>query len=382
VSFSRRRLFSFLGEAASGAASAAAGAAVPPEGESPHDTEALESALEILGTTGPEYGGGLANHGPMAAEALVVLGRPQAVVPWVERYRRGLSEPLRSRKPIADSSWREALGDWDRAGDWILYFRRAIADRSWKKVLVEWTARLAPGSSAAAFHGLIRTAHAVRSLARRDGPARRRELAEGLGYWAARYTSLPDASEWRTDTRLPSEALPAVELLPREDRNERAPSITAALEPLAKSAAFAAGAGLVDPGVDGSRLVSDMSATFADVYLAHATPRTAIALLHAVTGPSAVRLLLPHLDDRARRLLLRYTWQAAAGIYAVYGRMDAEPPPMPGVGGRETLVDRAVASGDEHAIKLAEACLRENAVAPSPVFLAAAQDGTTRFRRA
>ena len=38
-----------------------------------------------------------------------------------------------------------------------------------------------------------------------------------------------------------------------------------------------------------------------------------------------------------------------------------------------TLVDRAISNGDEHAIKFTEACLREHAIAPSPVYLAAAR---------
>ncbi len=36
------------------------------------------------------------------------------------------------------------------------------------------------------------------------------------------------------------------------------------------------------------------------------------------------------------------------------------------------LVERAIATGDEHAIKLTEACLREPAAHPHPAFLAAA----------
>ena len=52
--------------------------------------DALESALERLAHTGPEFGGGLANHGPMAAEALVRLGRGEAVASWVEGYRHRL----------------------------------------------------------------------------------------------------------------------------------------------------------------------------------------------------------------------------------------------------------------------------------------------------
>jgi len=36
---------------------------------------AIDSALERLRETGPEFTGGLSNHGPMAAEALVALLR-------------------------------------------------------------------------------------------------------------------------------------------------------------------------------------------------------------------------------------------------------------------------------------------------------------------
>ena len=33
----------------------------------------IDEALEMLEGTGPEFTGGLSNHGPMAAEALVAL---------------------------------------------------------------------------------------------------------------------------------------------------------------------------------------------------------------------------------------------------------------------------------------------------------------------
>lgn len=377
VAFSRRRLFGFLADAARDAASAAGAEPRKTAAESPRETEAFEDSLEILATTGPEYGGGLSNHAPMVADALLALARPQAIRPWVERYRRSLSESSSGRNPI-EGEWREALGDFSRHGDWVVFFRRAIAERPWREVLSDWTTRLAPGASAAAFHGLLRTAHAARSLGRFESPARRRELAEGLAYWAARFQTLPDTGGWRTDTRLPSEALPAVDLLPDSERAAGG-SIDGALRPLASSAAFAGVAGLIDSSLDGSRVVSDMAETFSGAYLAHSTGFSAIALLHAVTGPSAVRLLLPYLDERTRHVLLRFVWQGAAGIYAVYGRPDAGPVPTPPLMGREGLIDRAVATGDEHAIKLTEAALRENAVLPRHVFLAAALDGVSRF---
>ena len=49
--------------------------------EEPRNEDALDEALERLARKGPEYGGGLSNHGPMAAEALVALGRARACSP-------------------------------------------------------------------------------------------------------------------------------------------------------------------------------------------------------------------------------------------------------------------------------------------------------------
>ena len=116
------------------------------------------------------------------------------MVPWVEMYRKRLNAHPAGPRPVDPKAWREALGVQGRVGDWIVFFRRELAERPWKTVLAEWTARLSPGVVAAAFHGAIRTAHAVRSLEAAETPARVRELAEGLGYWAATYNALPEAT--------------------------------------------------------------------------------------------------------------------------------------------------------------------------------------------
>jgi len=54
----------------------------------------IDEVLEILHRTGPEYGGGLAYHGPMAAEAIFALGRPEALISRVESYKRRLQAKL------------------------------------------------------------------------------------------------------------------------------------------------------------------------------------------------------------------------------------------------------------------------------------------------
>jgi hypothetical protein len=141
----------------------------------------IDEALELLEDTGPEFAGGLANHGPMAAEALVALGRDDAVVPWVERYRTRLQDHPSARSAIDPRDWREALGQGERVGDWIAFFDRQLAEAPWPQVLNTWVERLAPGIVASATHGVIRTGHAVRALSQEETPLRLHELAKA---WA------------------------------------------------------------------------------------------------------------------------------------------------------------------------------------------------------
>src|SRR5258706_15486505 len=99
----RRR---FLGSAATASAAlmaSARGATAPTKGR-----EAMEAALEILAATGPEYHGGLPNHRPLAAEALVPLRRPEARVPWGQGYRRRPHARPSGTRPIVPEAGEEA----------------------------------------------------------------------------------------------------------------------------------------------------------------------------------------------------------------------------------------------------------------------------------
>jgi hypothetical protein len=378
---SRRR---FLKEAAAVASAACvAPRALAPSGASKTETmrgvEAMEAALERLAKTGPEYHGRLANHGPMAAEALVMLDRPDAVVPWVDFYRPRLHEHPSGTRAIDPKQWREALGEGSRVGDWIVFFDRRVEEQPWRLVLAEWVPRLSPGIIAAAFHGVIRTAHAARSLEVQETPARRRELAEGLAYWAATYNELPESKQRVAGRRMPSQAIADVQAVPAEKRMSYG-NIVDRLSPLDTFAPFAGVADLVDPTGDSSVFISNLTETFARAYLVN-VPKggSVITYLHGVTGPSAMRLLLPHLPAAARSEMLRYGWQGAAGVYSASGGEPGVPATLEATGTFEDLVDRAIATRDEHAIKFTEACRREHALNPKPVFLAAARDAVTRL---
>ena len=74
-------------------------------------TEALDDALVVFAATAPNYGSvGLANHGPMVAEALAHLGRSDAIGGWVAGYRARLDEAPHPARPLSEEEWPAALG--------------------------------------------------------------------------------------------------------------------------------------------------------------------------------------------------------------------------------------------------------------------------------
>ncbi len=85
--------------------------------------QALLDALDRLRGTGPEFDGFLANHGPMAAEALTQMGGAADVPRWVDGYLPRLDSAPEVRRGIGDDDWREHLGDEALFGDWTAFLR-------------------------------------------------------------------------------------------------------------------------------------------------------------------------------------------------------------------------------------------------------------------
>ena len=333
-------------------------------------TGTIDEALEVLEGAGPEYAGGLANHGPMAAEALYALGRGDAAPDWARGYRKRLQEAPAASRTIERAEWRESLGKNYDVGAWIAFFDRELSEASWRDVVAEWVPALAPGLITAALHGVIRVAHAARSLESSESPLRLKELAQGFGYWAARYQELGSAPV-DAGSLLPSQALGEIEKLPAEKRITGG-SISAGLMALRGDETFPETANMVATNADASEFISDLTRTFAGVYLANSNDwSSVITFVHSVTGPSALRLLLPHLPAKEAPRVLRHGWHAAAGLYAAFAT-GGPAETADGEIDREDLIDRSIATEDEHAIKFTEACLRENAIRPDPVDLAAA----------
>jgi hypothetical protein len=92
-------------------------------------SQVFDEALERLRGTGTEVAGrGAPNHGPMAAEALTVLGREDVVVGWADRYRQRLQAMPTPTSPVTGETWREALGAIHRVGDWAAFFRAQLTE--------------------------------------------------------------------------------------------------------------------------------------------------------------------------------------------------------------------------------------------------------------
>src|SRR5262245_49935091 len=121
------------------------------------DYSVLDEALERLSSAGPDLRNGMSNHAPMAIEAMCALGRGDAVMPWLDRYREWFAPRPPSTTRITEADWRAALGGGRWTGDWFPFFRNELEEHPWRAVLDRWSARLAPGIVASALHGILRT---------------------------------------------------------------------------------------------------------------------------------------------------------------------------------------------------------------------------------
>jgi hypothetical protein len=194
-----------------------------------------------------------------------------------------------------------------------------------------------PGVAAAAFHGLIRTAHAVQA-----GHAG--EIAAGLAYWAARWQAVPAR--------------------PNKGPPMAFADWSAQLE--TQAATLRGGAGLISLRIDAvvhsgahaemacalhiePTLLAALSDWAASLYARSGN----FTVLHLVTGLRAARVLWPWVEDvtAATQALVRAL--AAAVLASNLALRSDEPAPM----GWDALRAAAIACDDDHVIKLIHACV-------------------------
>ena len=286
-----------------------------------------------------EYAGGLSNHLPMALLALARLGATETRLnTFAQTYSRRLQPAPASTPWPAGDAWAARLGQRAAWSEYrSLFFDWLLHEHS-SDVLRQVLPRLMQGCGAAAFHGLIRTAYALQS-------ARRQELADALAYWACRWLDLGAAGTAGAGGTV-REPLAALRQL--HATHSDAGLIFQRMQAAAREPHFQA---VVDTLQVHESTLTQLALLAAQAYAASGN----FTALHLVTSAHAMRLLLPCVDEPLPAL--QGYWRAfAAAVCASGMTAGTAPTPRPW----PELVAAAMASDDDHVIKLVDTCREED----------------------
>lgn len=333
------------------------------------DATTYDDALVALAAMSPEYGGALSDHAPMVVESLDRLGRPDAIGPflaaWTPKLRAWGSVPEPEIAGYADA--RDA-------------FAARIDVRGATSAVQAWCDEAGDGVAGAALHGVIRIAHALEGLARSDTAARRAELARALGYASVRALRLPVDPCSTEDARPLRDVVLSIHALPLKPN---APGLitTALLERLVEHSTFARDAASFTLPVDPLDATRALRSIAIDLFLrGDYLPGRTFTMLHVVTGMDAIARIAARLPSvAAQRLAVAGGRALLAMRVAFVASADANIPPL-ATASLDALVDRAVGTLNDHAIKLA-ATLRGSADVPEPTRAAALERWVARVER-
>lgn len=321
----------------------------------------------------PEYGGGLCNHLPMALIALDQMGAtPSQLNDYQRSHSKWLEKLPTPRGAFTPGAWPFRKANHAAFAELRAEFQRRIAADGWESVLRATLPELAPGLSAAAFHGMIRTAMGV--TARHEG-----EIASGLAYWAAHWQRLglaePAAAPGTGDVTAAIARL-------REDARFAPPAelpdlIDDGLIAVSRLKGFSEVMHWLDPEKLGIR---DLALAAAQIYGASGD----FTALHLVTGAQAAAVLLPYVETP--QVLLPWLWQGMAAGYIAIGRPalpDAETLGLwrnATVPNWQEILQRALSEKDEHVVKVIYSALYLGRLTGDRLFrwLAARETGVLR----
>lgn len=312
---------------------------------------------------------GLYNHAPMVVEALFALGQGGKSAAWLASNSNEFKPHPSPSVPIDDAHWQRALGQPDRYSDWKAYFENQLMVMDWQPVLEVWVDRLERGFSSSALHAALQTAHAVRPLIQSDTLVRRKALARALAAWASRHRALPVHTPLPQGKRSMSAVWHTLTPLPR-DKAPGEGMITAGYQALAHADQFAGE--IAQLQLQGNVLdqFDIMMELMAEAFLDLARNRfSAIVFTHALTGTAAARTLARQLPEPTQWRLLHRAFEAAAGLKVAFSSYAEGLPPLPRPAFNPSLVEDAIATGDDHAIKLSEAMVSTYKRTKAPILL-------------
>lgn len=282
----------------------------------------------------------LSNHLPMVLSALYRLQAPASALAGMVEYHARRLERLSRDAPEATLT--------AQVGDEIRHEGLAA-------VLARRLPSLLEASETAAFHGVIRLAHALDA-------GHTGETARALAAWLVQRQPLGPMPEGSGGSRRLAEVLdlladdPALAFTPQQDT-----LITDDMRAASALPAFAAAISGADAPDDAALTLVALAEASLAVYLASRD----FTALHLVTGCHALRQVLPHalLDEAQQRRILRGVWRAWLAAWVSIGRPrpdwaavhDGSASAAAWAAARPLLV----ASRDDHRIKLAWTALDE-----------------------
>ncbi len=306
-------------------------------------TETLHRLLDDNLTLPAEYASGLTNHLPMALHALDRLGADaQRLRGFFDAYAvrfEPLAPAAAAPPPLAD--WLAHRGRLASLAALQSTFAEALCRDDAPTVLRHVVPHLMPGIGAAAFHGLLRTAHAYES-------GHVGELAHGLAYWAARYFELAPPPTASAQMGLEAWVDELVRLSAHWKSD--APLIFLRMQKAEDCAPYRALAGglALDDGT-----LAGLSLFAATAYAESGN----FTVLHLLTGCRAARVLLPFAGDAVPAL--GAVVRAFTAGYLASGVAHGVQPLPQAPADWSTLTAAAIGSDDEHVIKLVDACFAE-----------------------
>ena len=294
----------------------------------------------------PEYRCGLSNHLPMAMVALRRLGATRERMDAFEAaYAKRLvpaASAQASTDPARSEAWPPAARGIESHATVAAQIHAEIARLGAAAVLRALLPSLMAGAGAAAFHGLIRTAYAVES-------GDDAELAEGLAYWTVRHLPLGPLATTEGTLTVDAWAGALARKLSPSQAGDRL--IFEDMHAVSMQPRFATVASGLAVDVGTLRALSRWAAV-------HYVRSADFTVLHLVTSAHAMRLVLPFAGDATRALRwYAQAWAAAlASVPATASQPLASLPPLWPV-----TVDRALASDNDHVVKLVHTCREEAA---------------------
>jgi hypothetical protein len=327
--------------------------------QSTTEPQALGRLLDANQSLPPEYADQLTNHLPMALHALHSLGAtPSRMEEFQGAYRQRFDGVGQMPVDDAVADWRPLRAKEGAYPALLATFTAMLARNGAEQVLRDALPDLMPGVAAAAFHALIRTAHALE--AGHSG-----ELAAALAYWAWRWQPIAPPVDVAQTLDFDHWA----ECLVSEAQGWRTdgPLISIRMEEATQSKVYQSLG--IGPRFDGDlpAFVALLSKWVAQRYVA--TPN--FTVLHMITGLRAFRTLMPWMGgcQDVQPVLM----QAVTTAYlAAKVTLLPTPPNVSELSWRDVTA-KAIASDDDHVIKLVHACVEEAKVYGEGVYLQAAR---------